>query len=486
MKVEVPEASSVDLSLESPNEAVLSNSKLSDLAESAPEHYSIAARYRFMVASALVGFDLLSALAISRLSPVGSSNILTTIMVVGMLVLTFRALGLYSTRSSADLVGITRGILALGIVLLPCTAAVAWIAEGTTVASRIAIGTMCGFGVAILGRLACVALAPHVSEWLIERVLLVSREELRENKAHTLCLSKQRVKVTKQLIINDEQPIISAETSSGPSSILPITLEAHDHRFDRVVIATAGLGNEQLIEILRRLDGLSLPIHALNRLDTDSRTASSVGASWILRNPPMRLQAMLMKRGFDVVVSLMVLIMFAPLMLTIAILIKLETPGPVIFRQTRLGRNNRSFTVLKFRTMRTDAPASDGSVQAVRGDARVTKVGGLLRKTSLDELPQLFNVLAGTMSLVGPRPHPTELNHRFNPLIESYAARHCIAPGITGWAQVNGFRGETTTIDQMRRRVDLDLHYIENYSVSFDLWILLRTAISVFSMHNAY
>ena len=487
MKAEIPEASSIDLLLGNTSESVSSNNGASDAAGNTPKHYSIAARYQFAVATTLVGFDLLGALVISRLSSINSLNILATIMVVGMLILAFRAFGLYSTRSSADLVGITRGTLALGIVLLPLITAIAWIAEGTTAASHIAIGTMCGFGVAMFGRLACVTLAPHVSDRLIERVLLVSCEELSDRRAHTFCLSKQRVKVTRQIVINDRQSIISVETRSGTSWTLPIACETQDYRFDRIVIAIPGLRNDELLKILRHLDGLSLPIHAFNSVSgADNKMGSSADASWILRNPPIRLQAMLMKRCLDVVISLLVLTMFAPLLLMIAILIKLETAGPVIFRQTRLGRNNRPFTVLKFRTMRMDAPASDGSVQAVRGDVRVTGIGSLLRKTSLDELPQLFNVLLGTMSLVGPRPHPTELNHKFSTLIESYAVRHCIAPGITGWAQVNGFRGETRTIEQMQRRVDLDLQYIENYSVGFDLWILLRTAISVFTMHNAY
>ena len=136
--------------------------------------------------------------------------------------------------------------------------------------------------------------------------------------------------------------------------------------------------------------------------------------------------------------------------------------------------------------MFTDAEATDGSIQAVRGDRRVTRVGALLRKLSLDELPQLLNVLNNTMSLVGPRPHPTELNRHYAPLIANYAARHRVIPGITGWAQVNGLRGETPTVEIMRQRVEHDLAYIRDHSIAFDLWILLRTVVSIAISKGVY
>jgi putative colanic acid biosynthesis UDP-glucose lipid carrier transferase len=133
-----------------------------------------------------------------------------------------------------------------------------------------------------------------------------------------------------------------------------------------------------------------------------------------------------------------------------------------------------------------DNDAVDGSLQAVRGDTRITRLGAILRKTSIDELPQLWNVLNGSMSLVGPRPHPVALNCRFEPLIPRYVARHSVRPGITGWAQINGARGETPTVEAMQRRIDLDLEYVRRQSTLLDLWILFRTVGSVLRARNVY
>jgi Undecaprenyl-phosphate glucose phosphotransferase len=197
-------------------------------------------------------------------------------------------------------------------------------------------------------------------------------------------------------------------------------------------------------------------------------------------------QSGIVKRAEDVVLSLMLLILTAPVMLLIAIAIKLDGPGPVLFRQKRHGFNNEVFEVFKFRSMRPSND-SDGNVkQATRSDSRVTTVGRFLRRSSLDELPQLLNVLMGTMSVVGPRPHAVTHNIQYAALMAEYFARHNVKPGITGWAQVNGLRGETDTEEKMRKRVEYDLHYIEHWSLLFDLKIVLMTAITVWVHENAY
>ena len=173
-----------------------------------------------------------------------------------------------------------------------------------------------------------------------------------------------------------------------------------------------------------------------------------------------------------------------PIFLLAAVAIKLDTPGPVFFRQKRHGFNHNIFMVWKFRTMTV---AEDGAtvVQAKRDDERITRVGRWLRRTSLDELPQLFNVLSGEMSLVGPRPHAVAHNEHYSSLLGTYASRHKVKPGITGWAQVNGLRGETDTPGKMAKRVEYDLYYIENWSLWFDIKILLLTPFSLFSK-NAF
>jgi lipopolysaccharide/colanic/teichoic acid biosynthesis glycosyltransferase len=161
----------------------------------------------------------------------------------------------------------------------------------------------------------------------------------------------------------------------------------------------------------------------------------------------------------------------------------------VLFRQPRAGFNDRVIEVWKFRTMYADARDDRAVHQTKRNDPRVTRVGRILRRTSLDELPQLFNVLAGSMSIVGPRPHAlgmTAAGAALHDVIEDYSARHRLKPGITGWAQVNGCRGEVRTHDQLRRRVSLDCYYIENWSLRLDLWIIARTAVKILNDSDAY
>jgi Undecaprenyl-phosphate glucose phosphotransferase len=188
----------------------------------------------------------------------------------------------------------------------------------------------------------------------------------------------------------------------------------------------------------------------------------------------------------DYALAALLTILTAPLMLVIALAIWLDSPGPIIFRQKRYGFNNGTIEIFKFRTMRMDQDESHRATQARRDDPRLTRVGRWLRRTSLDELPQLFNVLRGEMSVVGPRPHMVEHNQQYAVLIETYLARHRVKPGITGWAQVNGWRGETDTLEKMERRLRHDLYYIENWSLAFDVRILIRTLLVGWIHPNAY
>ncbi|MCX7148277.1 MAG: undecaprenyl-phosphate glucose phosphotransferase [Rhodocyclales bacterium] len=188
----------------------------------------------------------------------------------------------------------------------------------------------------------------------------------------------------------------------------------------------------------------------------------------------------------DRVLALLIILVCSPLMLLIAIGVKLSSPGPVLFRQRRSGLGGETITILKFRSMMMHAEPAGGVTQARRNDPRVTPFGSFLRRTSLDELPQFFNVLAGDMSIVGPRPHAVEHNEQYKVLVSSYMARHKIKPGITGWAQVNGFRGETDTLEKMQKRVQHDLHYIENWSLWLDLKIIALTLVKGFSTPDGY
>nr|WP_249799175.1 undecaprenyl-phosphate glucose phosphotransferase [Bradyrhizobium sp. 15] len=204
-----------------------------------------------------------------------------------------------------------------------------------------------------------------------------------------------------------------------------------------------------------------------------------------LRRAPLSWKERALKRVLDVGGASVALIVFAPIMLIAAVLIKSTSPGPVFFRQIRNGFSGRAFRIYKFRTMRVleDGPTV---VQATKNDPRVTAIGKWLRKTSIDELPQIFNVLSGDMSLVGPRPHAAAHNSEYEQIIGNYAFRHHVKPGITGLAQVNGYRGETRALELMQKRVEYDLRYINNWSLWLDVAILLRTAAVTFARPTAY
>jgi len=204
-----------------------------------------------------------------------------------------------------------------------------------------------------------------------------------------------------------------------------------------------------------------------------------------VQREPLDVLERALKRCIDVLAAAPALILLLPLFAITAIAIKLDSPGPILFRQRRCGFNGKHFNIYKFRTM---SVLEDGSTvnQATQSDSRVTRVGKWLRRTSVDELPQLLNILSGSMSLVGPRPHALAHDNHFLKVVRNYAFRHHVKPGLTGWAQVNGYRGPTPTEAEIRNRVDCDLWYIDNWSLRLDFWIIVRTVLVVMRGHNAY
>jgi Undecaprenyl-phosphate glucose phosphotransferase len=192
---------------------------------------------------------------------------------------------------------------------------------------------------------------------------------------------------------------------------------------------------------------------------------------------------------FDKSVASLALLGLAPVMALVALAIKLDSKGPVLFRQKRYGFNNELIEVYKFRSMFVDQADANASKLVTKGDPRVTAVGRILRKSSLDELPQLFNVIRGELSLVGPRPHALQAkaaDRLYDDVVDGYFARHKVKPGITGWAQINGWRGETDTSEKIQKRVEHDLYYIDNWSVLLDLYILFKTPFALLGSENAY
>lgn len=269
---------------------------------------------------------------------------------------------------------------------------------------------------------------------------------------------------------------------------------ARHARLDLIVFTIPITAEARILQMLAKLWVLPIDIrlsaHAA-KLRLRPRSYSYLGSVPVLDvfDRPIADWDVVVKALFDRCVGLIMLLALSPLMLVIALAVRLTSRGPVLFRQKRHGFNNELIEVYKFRSMYVDQCDAGAAKMVTRGDPRVTPVGRFIRKTSLDELPQLFNVLKGDLSLVGPRPHALQAkaaNTLYDQVVDGYFARHKVKPGITGWAQVNGWRGETDTSEKLQRRVEHDLYYIENWSVLLDLQILLTTPFALFKTENAY
>ncbi|MEB4589565.1 undecaprenyl-phosphate glucose phosphotransferase [Candidatus Thiothrix sp. Deng01] len=265
---------------------------------------------------------------------------------------------------------------------------------------------------------------------------------------------------------------------------------ARTGEWDQIYLAPAAGQSASSLRLINELADTLTPI----RLIPDDFTNSLLHSRYMeiaetpvlhIYDAPLSLQSAVIKRLEDLFLGLLILLLVSPLLAMIAIAIKLDSPGPVLFRQTRHGLRGEKFAVLKFRTMRVCENGCNIR-QATRNDHRITRVGAFLRKTSLDELPQFINVLQGHMSIVGPRPHAVAHNEEYRQLIPGYMLRHLMKPGITGWAQINGWRGETDTLFKMQKRVELDMEYIRAWSLGLDLRIILVTAVKTLYDKNAY
>lgn len=270
--------------------------------------------------------------------------------------------------------------------------------------------------------------------------------------------------------------------------VLGKTADIVDHRIlpyvDRIVITVPGRASARIAQLIERLAPIPNPISLLledSDEDTEAQAVSRIADFDLmhLSGASERSGYVIAKRALDLALSILGLVALAPLMATIAIAIKLDSPGPVFFRQRRHGYMNEEFLVWKFRSMRVNATDHKAARQVTADDDRITRVGRFIRKTSLDELPQILNIITGEMSIVGPRPHAIGMlsgGAESSKLVETYAHRHRIKPGLTGWAAVNGSRGPVDTAEDVRRRVALDLEYVERRSFWLDVAIILRTA----------
>lgn len=269
---------------------------------------------------------------------------------------------------------------------------------------------------------------------------------------------------------------------------------ARGNRVDLVIVAIPMTAEQRLLQILKRLWVLPVDIRisaAAAELKLSPRAYTYLGKLPLLNvfERPLSGWDSFLKSVMDKTIALFAILALAPVMAGVALAVKLESKGPAIFRQKRFGFNNELVEVFKFRSMYTDMSDAQAAKLVTKDDPRVTRVGRIIRKTSLDELPQLFNVLLGTLSLVGPRPHATQAKAAgtlYDQVVEGYFARHKVKPGITGWAQINGWRGETDTREKLEQRVKHDLDYIDRWSLGFDLYILAKTPLSLLKSENAY
>jgi putative colanic acid biosynthesis UDP-glucose lipid carrier transferase len=285
---------------------------------------------------------------------------------------------------------------------------------------------------------------------------------------------------------------VSANAAVSVCGLDDLVARSRAGEIDQIIIALPADAGHRTSDIARRLEPLSPSLHVCTHIEDDlvdpgcALSVSRVGTIGLLdiNRKPLGDWGVIVKAVEDFVLGAVALVVFLPVMALIAIAIKLDSRGPALFRQRRHGLNRRVIEVLKFRTMYVQENGHEVR-QATRGDPRVTRVGRFLRSTSLDELPQLFNVLRGEMSLVGPRPHALVHDDHYGEMLERYANRHRVKPGMTGLAQVEGYRGPTETDEMMRGRVERDLHYIDNWSLWLDLHIMAKTVVLGFRHKNA-
>jgi Undecaprenyl-phosphate glucose phosphotransferase len=318
-----------------------------------------------------------------------------------------------------------------------------------------------------------------------EKILVVGTDQYARRSVKLLhripffrCEIQAYLQLPGQPVLVQDAPVISAMD--------PLHLEALS--FDEIVVAIPAKRYMQVSSVLDSLQNLGKPVRAI--LDLGPRLAVREKLFHFGRLQMMNLAISpvesfaytVLKRTFDLVFAIFGAVLLSPLFLIIAVLVKLSSPGPILFRQERVGRNGRIFTLLKFRTMHCCATADSDTLWTTRNDPRCTAIGATLRKFSLDELPQLLNVVRGEMSLVGPRPERPHFVSKFRTNIQKYNLRHCCHVGMTGWAQVNGLRGNTSISD----RLQYDLYYIRNWSFGLDLQIIARTMFTALRDENAY
>lgn len=336
-----------------------------------------------------------------------------------------------------------------------------------------------------------IALSNAIARGLIGRrdiVLVGDQQELSVLEPKDLLAFFGAGDVNRFALSNESDPRLRL---SGDIRVVASVSNFVRERNSREILLAVPWTDSERIEFLREhIKALPVSVRLLPDMRVRSLTDYSSSArqnimSVEILGAPLSSMEQSVKRVVDVVLASMALVFFIPVMVLTALAIKLDGPGPVIFRQSRKGFNRKQFVMLKFRTMTVQENGAE-ITQARRNDPRVTRIGKLLRAASIDELPQLINVLSGEMSLIGPRPHALAHDNEFEMLLGDYAFRHHVKPGMTGWAQCNGARGATPTVEHVRERVELDLWYINNWSLWLDIQIMIKTFFEVLRKRNAF
>ena len=392
--------------------------------------------------------------------------------------MTLKALKLYRPESNASLSAFWTLCKASGIALIATLAALFFIYHHDAY-SRWVMLLASGFSLVwlFLGRLVLHRFrqAIHAQGVGVSRVALIGNYDARSEKFINVLKAKPNS--------GYELVGIVAEKVDADDSVVPSLGESQDilelvqkHRLDTLFIASPVVPNDTILQILHACEGVPVQINVLPELSEFIRGGTAItffeGIPVLqLRETPMQGVRGIVKRLIDIVFSVFALIVLSPLMLMIAVIIRLTSPGKAVFRQERVGRAGKPFNIYKFRSMRANAEEKVGHVWAETDDPRQTSLGKFLRRWSLDELPQFFNVLKGDMSLIGPRPEMSGLIDTFSESIPHYLARQRVKSGMTGWAQVNGLRGNTS----LEERISYDRYYVENWSLVLDIKIILKT-----------
>jgi Undecaprenyl-phosphate glucose phosphotransferase len=415
-------------------------------------------------------------------------------------VVIFQAFGLYDVAAlRTHVYQLSRVGIAWSLVFLVAFA-IAFFAKFADLFSRVWAAALyvCGLGVLFAGRIAVTALVGHWARTgrLVRRVVIVGGG--REGETLIRALEGQANSDLRICGVFDDRtdarspPVVAGVPKLG--TVDDLVEFTRLTRVDLILVSLPLTAEDRVLQMVRKLWVLPVDVRLaahMNRLRFRPRAYSYIGNVPVLDifDKPIADWNLVTKSLFDVVLGSLLLVALAPVLALVALAVRLDSRGPVFFRQRRYGFNNEIIEVLKFRSLYHEQADPNAKRVVTKGDPRVTRVGRFIRKTSIDELPQLINVVRGELSLVGPRPHALEAptaNRLWDEVVDEYFARHRVKPGITGWAQINGWRGELDTPEKLQRRVEHDLYYIENWSLLFDCYILLRTPFALLETQNAY